>query len=471
MARLCFCGAAGTVTGSMHRIETGSRSLLLDCGLYQGRRKEAFRRNREFPFRAADIDAVLLSHAHIDHCGNLPGLVRAGFDGPIRATAATADLARVMLMDSAEIQESDVEYVNRDRRREGKRPFEPLYTVADARRTLALFETIDYATPTEVLPGVTATFVDAGHMLGSASLSVRIDEPGNKPVTLAFSGDIGRTETPILRDPEYPDGADYVLMESTYGDRVHAARSDVGRLLHEAVRRVFDQGGVLLIPAFSVGRTQEIIYRLNELAEADRLPEMPVFIDSPMANEAMEVFRSHPECFDDETIRRISTESDRDPLGFRHLHPIRTADQSRRLNDFDGPCVIIAASGMCESGRILHHLKHHVSKPSTFVLFAGFQAPETLGRRILEGRSPVSILGRQVEVRASVERLEGLSGHADRNELLDWLDQVRSRGSVREVALVHGEPAPAESLAAAIRQRTRLPVRVPRPGETWELNG
>ncbi|MCA9104117.1 MAG: MBL fold metallo-hydrolase [Planctomycetales bacterium] len=469
MARLTFCGAARTVTGSAHLLEWGDRSILMDCGLYQGRRRDAFERNRQFCFDPKKVGAVVLSHAHIDHCGNLPSLVRRGFEGPIYATAATADLARVMLMDSAEIQESDVAYVNRQRKRDGKRPFEPLYTVKDARRAIEMFEPVDYQREYELFPELHASWHDAGHMLGSASLAVRIQEPSTAPIRLVFSGDIGRRDTPILRDPEPPSGADYLLMESTYGDRLHPPRQDITSILKHAIHEAFSRNAVLLVPAFSVGRTQEVIYRLNELAEAEHLPELPVFVDSPMANEALNVFKSHPECFDDETIRRISTEEDRDPLGFTHLHLIRTVEQSRRLNDFDGPCVIIAASGMCESGRILHHLKHHVSNPATIVMFTGFQAPETLGRRLLDGVTPVNILGRSLEVRAEIDRVDGMSGHADRDELLEWFESVRAGGAPKGIALVHGEPEAQESLAAELRQRGIADVRIPDLGETWEL--
>ena len=469
MPSLAFCGAARTVTGSTHLLQIGERRLLLDCGMFQGRRKEAFERNRCLRFDIKSLDKVLLSHAHLDHCGNLPSLVKAGYRGPILATAATADLARVMLMDSAEIQESDVAYVNRQRRAEGRKAFEPLYTLADARRTIARFEVVDYQADIEVLPGVVARFVDAGHMLGSASIRLEMREPSGASTVLLFSGDIGRYDTPILRDPEIISGATHVLMESTYGNRFHPPREDADRILRDAIHRTAERGAPLLIPAFAVGRTQELIYRLNGLAEADHLPEIPVFIDSPMATEALEVFRDHPECFDDETISRISSESDQDPLHFRHLTIIRTAEQSRRLNDYHGPCVIVAASGMCESGRILHHLKHHLSDPDATVLFSGFQAPETLGRYLLEGRNPVPVLGRSIEVRAEVLRMEGLSGHADQRELLEWLERVREVGDVRGVALVHGEPEASDKLAELIRASGVSDVRTPSPGDVWEF--
>lgn len=469
MAQVKFCGAAQTVTGSSHLLRVGSKSVLLDCGLYQGRRRDAFERNRQFCFDPKEVDAVLVSHAHIDHIGNLPSLVHRGFRGPIYATAATADLARVLLMDSAEIQESDVAYVNKQRKAEGKKPFEPLYTLGDARRTISMFEAVDYNHPQSIFPELAATWKDAGHMLGSASLALDIKEFGQRNVRLVFSGDIGRVGTPILRDPEPPEGADYLIMESTYGDRLHPPKLDIAKVLRHAIHQVFSQDGVLLVPAFAVGRTQEVIYRLNELAESEHLPELPIFVDSPMANEALEVFKSHPECFDDETIQKISRESDQDPLGFRHLQLIRTVEQSRRLNDYHGPCVIIAASGMCESGRILHHLKHHLSDPTTIVLFTGFQAPETLGRAILDGNEEVNLLGRRVSIRAEVDRVEGMSGHADRDELLAWLDAVQKSSKLQSVCLVHGELPASESLAEAIRERGVPDVRVPALGETWDL--
>lgn len=469
MARIKFCGAARTVTGSAHLLNVGSRTVLLDCGLYQGRRRDAFERNRQFCFDPKGVEAVLVSHAHIDHIGNLPSLVHRGFRGPIYATDAAADLARVMLMDSAEIQESDVAYINRQRKAEGKKPFEPLYTLADARRTISMFEPVDYSKPIEIFHELQATWHDAGHMLGSASLALGLREAGVTEKRLVFSGDIGRVGTPILRDPDPPQDADYLIMECTYGNRLHPPKLDVAKILRHAVHQAYSQNAVLLVPAFAVGRTQEVIYRLNELAETEHLPEIPVFVDSPMANEALEVFKTHPECFDDEMLERINREADQDPLGFRHLHLIRTAEQSRRLNDYQGPCVIIAASGMCESGRILHHLKHHVSDPATVVLFTGYQAPDTLGRAILEGRPQVNILGRSVEVRAEVDRVEGMSGHADRDELLQWFDVVRSSGRLKQVALVHGEVDAAESFAQALKERGMSDVRIPDQADEWEL--
>ncbi len=469
MARLIFSGAAQTVTGSAHLVEVDRQRILLDCGLFQGRRKQAFERNRSLPFDPHAMDAVLLSHAHIDHCGNLPTLVRGGFRGPIFATSAACDLARVLLMDSAQIQENDVAYVNRLRRKQGKHEFEPLYTQEDARRTLGLLKEVDYRSEYEVLPGVVATFFDAGHMLGSASIRLEMREANGTRTTLVFSGDIGRNETPILRNPEIPDRANYLLMESTYGDRLHPEKTDVREVLRSAVHQAFEQQGKLIIPAFSVGRTQEIVYRLNELSEADHLPEIPVFLDSPLATEAMAVFKSHPECFDQETISRISREEDQDPLAFAHFHYVETVEQSKKLNEAKGPCVIISASGMCESGRVTHHLKNSISDPSNIVLFSGYQAPHTLGRKILEGQTYVPILGSDVKVRAKICRLEGMSGHADQSELLAWARAVAEQGALKGTALVHGELESMQAFAEVLRESNFRNVETPASGQIWDL--
>ena len=468
MATMTFCGAAQTVTGSCHLLEVAGRRYLLDCGLYQGRRKQAFQRNRNFPFEASSIDAVLLSHAHIDHCGNLPSLVRAGFKGKIYATAAAADLARVLLMDSAQIQESDVRYVNKLRKKQGKRPFEPLYQQADARETLNRLTPVDYLADIKISDQLTAQYFDAGHMLGSASIRLEIREE-QQSTSLVFSGDVGRRDTAILRDPEAPPAVDWVLMESTYGDRRHPAKSDVRDTLRKAVHHAYDQKGKLIIPAFSVGRTQEVVYRLNELYEQDHLPEIPVFLDSPLATEAMAVFKSHPECFDEETLKRISTEADQDPLGFAHFHYVESVEQSKRLNRAEGPFVVISASGMCESGRVLHHLKHGISDPSTTILFSGYQAPHTLGRRILEGQPFVPLLGQEAEVKASIARLEGMSGHADQLELCEWLDALSDARRPSGVRLVHGEPKSSSALTTLLRERGYQDVEAPAPGDTWQL--
>jgi metallo-beta-lactamase family protein len=466
--QLEFWGAAGEVTGSMHLLRVGGRSLLIDCGMIQGRRKQAFERNRNLPFDPASIDAVILTHAHLDHAGNLPTLVRGGFRGRIWSTSATADLCDAMLVDSAHIQKNDVRYVNRRRKRQGKRPFEPLYLIGDVRRTLKRFRAADYGAWFAPIPGVRARFLDAGHILGSASVLVEAEE-GSRTVRVAFSGDIGRKGLPILRDPQVPGGADYVVMESTYGDRIHEPASAAKASLAEFAASTFARGGKLLIPSFALGRTQEVVYSLNQLWEAGELPEMDVFVDSPLAINVTEVFARHPECWDEEMRETQATDSDRDALGFRRRRYVREAEESKSLNARRGPAIIVAASGMCEGGRILHHLANHVWKPTTTVLFVGFQAEHTLGRKILSGQSPVPILGSEVEVKARIERADSYSAHADRAELIAWAARARDTGRVQRYFLVHGEPAASEELAAAIRKDGTADVRIPSPGQAFEL--
>jgi metallo-beta-lactamase family protein len=463
-----FWGAARTVTGSMHLLEVNGSKILLDCGLYQGRRKQAFELNRNLPFNAADIDVVVLSHAHIDHSGNLPSLVRAGFGGCIYSTSATRDLCSYMLADSAHLQEGDVKYVNRRRVKQGKRPFEPLYTKDDALATIKRFRSVEYDQPFEPVPGVTVRFRDAGHILGSAVIVLDAKEAG-RTSRLVFSGDIGRKGLPILRDPQIADEADCVIMESTYGLRLHESSGEARKLLRDTVADAVRRGGKLLIPAFAVGRTQEIVYRLNQLWEAGELPEVDVFVDSPLAINATEVFRMHPECADEEYLETLLTDSDHDPLGFTRLQYVRSAEKSMELNNRKGPAVIIAASGMCEGGRILHHLRNHGVNPTSTVLFVSFQAKHTLGRKILEGSNPVSIYGKQCKIRASIRKAEGYSAHADRTELLGWASRIQSKGRVKHIFLVHGEEESASALAAGLKEQGALDVQIPERGQRFDL--
>lgn len=463
-----FWGAAREVTGSMHLVDTDRGRLLLDCGLYQGHRHQAFERNRDLPFDAASIDAVVLSHAHLDHAGNLPSLVRSGFRGRIWTTAATADLCRYMLMDSAHIQVSDVEYVNRRRKRQGRRLFEPLYTPEDVEVTLERFRPVDYGQPFEPVKGTQVRLVDAGHILGSATVVLDLSG-GGRERRLVFSGDIGRRGLPILRDPVRPDGADLVIMESTYGDRMHEEASQAKQVLSECAAIVQESQGMLIIPAFALGRTQEVVYRLNQLWEAGELPRLPIWVDSPLATNVTDVFRRHPECWDAEMLRTLKHDSDNDPLGFETLTYTRDVSESKALNDRDGPGVIIAASGMCEAGRVLHHLRNHATKPGSVVLFVGYQAEHTLGRRILDGMNPVRIYGEEVTIRAEIRRADAYSAHADRTELLSWADSVRDRGQVERFFLVHGEPDAQQALAGGLRKRGAAAVEIPARGETFEI--
>lgn len=463
-----FWGAARTVTGSMHLLEVNGHKLLLDCGLYQGRRKEAFELNRNLPFDAREIDAVILSHAHIDHSGNLPSLVKSGFTGTIYATSATRDLDAYMLLDSAHIQESDVAYVNKRRARQGKRLFEPLYTRRDATDTLTHFATVEYRRPFEPVPGVQAHFRDAGHILGSAIVVLDIDEEERRS-RLVFSGDLGRKGLPILRDPQTAEGVDYLIMESTYGDRLHESTGEAKETLRRAAQEVYDRRSKLIIPSFAVGRTQEIVYGLDQLWEEKRLPPIDVFVDSPLAVNVTEVFRLHPECYNEEMLDAMLNESDRDPLGFRHLRYIRGVEDSKRLNELQTPAIIISASGMCEAGRILHHLKNNIEDPRTILLFVGYQAEHTLGRKLLDGQDPVPIFGEEFRVRAQIRRADGYSAHADRDDLLNWAARIQAQGDLKRVFLVHGEEEGTLTLAEGLRDQGIPQVEVPERGQIFEL--
>jgi metallo-beta-lactamase family protein len=456
-----FWGAARTVTGSMHLVRVGNRRILLDCGLYQGRRKESFNRNRDIPFDGREIDAVVLSHAHVDHCGNLPSLYKAGFRGPIYSTGATRDLATIMLLDSAKIQESDVAYVNRRRIAEHQTPFEPLYVTRDAVETIKLFRSIEFNQLFDGTEGIRCRFHVAGHMLGAASVELQLTDTDGERANLVFSGDIGRAEQPILQDPTIPAGAEFLIMEATYGDRLHPPGGDAKKMLLEIAQKVYSQRGKLIIPAFAVGRTQEIVYRLNSLEQEGKLPPMKVFVDSPMAVDATQVFRSHVECFDEAMVEQILSDQDQDPLAFKNLYYIRGVEYSKKLNDLDEPCVIISASGMCESGRVLHHLKNNIGSSRNAILFTGYQAENTLGRRILDGAKKAKIFGEEYDVRAAVYKLEASSGHADQGELVEWARKVCSQGKVRQICLVHTEMEAATELKAKFAAARLPPVIIP----------
>ncbi|MCB0216083.1 MAG: MBL fold metallo-hydrolase [Caldilineae bacterium] len=466
--QLQFWGAARTVTGSMHLLEVNGHRVLLDCGLYQGRRKEAFAINRDLPFDARSIDAVILSHAHIDHSGNLPTLVKNGYSGHIYATSATRDLCAHMLLDSAHIQESDVRYVNRKRQAQGKALFEPLYEQPDAVEALRCFRTVDFERPFSPVPGVTVHFINAGHILGAASVVLDLEEDGRHE-RLVFSGDIGRNGQPILRDPEVASDVDYMIIESTYGDRLHEGSGEARQKLEACIETISSSGGKLIIPSFAVGRTQELVYRLNELWETGQLPTVDIYVDSPLAVKATDVFRLHPECYDQDMLDALMRDDDKDPLGFRNLTYVREVEGSMRLNTLETPAVIISASGMCEGGRILHHLKNHADEPNSIILFVGFQAEGTLGRRILEGESPVRIFGEEHEIRARVDKINGYSAHADRDELLDWALRTHRGGKLRRSFLVHGEPQPMFAFSAALREAGLQHVEVPERGQIFDL--
>lgn len=469
--QITFWGAVRTVTGSMHELRVNGRRYLLECGLFQGRRKEAFERNTQFPFPPESVAAVLLSHAHIDHSGNLPTLVRRGFAGSIHTTHATADLCDPMLRDSAHLHEKDAEYLNkRAHRRRALNleppapPVEPLYTVADAESVLPLFRPAAMRTPVPLDDGVSWEAYDAGHILGSAALLIVAEKAGRR-VRLLFSGDVGRKHLPITRDPEPPPPADYLILESTYGARLHKPAEIVVDKLAAVINRTCARGGKIIVPAFAVGRAQQLILLLHELADAGRIPAIPIFVDSPLAVEITQVFRRHAELYDEET--RSYLERGQDPFQFRRLKLIRDVAESKALNDLRGPFVVISASGMCEAGRILHHLKNNIEDPRNTILITGFQAANTLGRKIVDKLPEVPIFGEPMRLRAEVETLNELSGHADQQELLAWMKPI-ARG-LKGVFLVHGEPAQAEALAHAIHERYGLDAVIPDRGQSFEL--
>ena len=446
--KITFHGAARTVTGSQHLIEVNDQRLLLDCGLYQGSRKEAFDRNRNLPFDAASVDAMILSHAHIDHSGNIPNLVKSGFRGDVMCTFATRDLCSTMLLDSAHIQERDVEFVNKKRARQGEPPVEPIYNVEDAVNALEYFNAVGYHRQREVLPGIYVTFLDAGHMLGSAIVVLDIeDRDANRDVRLVFSGDLGRKGIPIIRDPEYVDHADVLIMESTYGNRTHEPYFDSEKKLERIINETYKRGGAIIIPAFAVGRTQQLVYTLHKLMVAHDIPRLPVYVDSPLAINTTSVFRLHPEAYDAE-IREFML-SEGDPFGFDSLRYARSVEQSKELNFLREPFIVISASGMAEHGRVLHHLRNRIGDPENTILIVGWQAPNTLGRRLVEGEKVVRIFGEEHKVRARVEVINGFSGHADRNELLEWTGAINKRP--RRTFLVHGEEASAFALRDALQ--------------------
>jgi metallo-beta-lactamase family protein len=468
--KITFWGAAGAVTGSMHLVETGGKRILLDCGLYQGRRKDADRKNRHLPFDASTIDAVVLSHAHIDHSGNLPTLVKNGFSGPIYATPATIDLCNWMLRDTAHIQESDADFVNR--RCEHRKalgldcePVEPLYTKQDAERTLPLFHPVPYHQPCNLFPGLSYECVDAGHILGSSSIVVT-DASGAKPIRLGFSGDLGRPGLPIIRDPEPLPPADYLILESTYGGKLHKHIGHVADKLAEVVNRTAKRGGRIIVPAFAVGRTQQLVLLLHQLANAKRIANIPIFVDSPLAINVTAVHRAHPECFNAATQAYLN--NDEDPFGFRRLQYVRDAAESKKLNDLHGPMVIISASGLCEQGRSLHHLRNNIEDGRNTVLITGFQAENTLGRKLVEKQQEVKIFGEPMHVRAQIVSLDELSGHADQKELLDWIKPLAPL--LRQVFLVHGEPGQSAILAKMLHSTYQLEAIAPSLGQSFDLS-
>jgi metallo-beta-lactamase family protein len=461
---LTCLGAARTVTGSMHLVRTRQATVLLDCGLFQGRRRESFQRNRDLPVDPGALDAVVLSHAHIDHSGALPVLQKRGYRGPIYATPATRDLCAEMLMDAAHIQVSDARHVNRLIQRDGvpMDPVEPLYEPDDVTRTLAAFVGVPYHRPQTIAPGVRLTLLDAGHVLGSAIVVLDVEEDGETR-RLVFTGDLGRRDMPILRDPEVPDGTYALLMESTYGDRRHPPLQEMQDSLARVVNEACGRGGKILIPSFALERTQDLLYALSALLRDGRIPPVPVYVDSPLAVRLTDVFRMYPECYDAPTRARILGGDS--PFDFPTLRYVSAKEDSIAIGQAAGPAVIVAASGMCEGGRVLHHLQGLIESERNTVLIIGFQAQHTLGRRLVEQRPKVRIFGVERERFARVVVLNGFSAHADRDGLLAFAEETRRRGPLRQVLLVHGEPQAQDALRDALTASGFPSVRIPEPGE------
>ncbi|MBK8795364.1 MAG: MBL fold metallo-hydrolase [Anaerolineales bacterium] len=467
--RITFFGAAREVTGSMHLIEVNNRRILLDCGLFQGRRAETYERNLNFPFDPATLDAVVLSHAHIDHSGNLPNLCKNGFRGNIWCTSATRNLCTYMLMDSGHIQEQDVAYLNKRRQRQGEPPVEPIYTQADARLSLEQFVGISFHRPILVADGVEATFIPAGHILGAASVQLDIREAQtDKQWRLVFSGDIGRPGSPILQSPEHFDAADILIMESTYGDRLHDTYESARKRLRDVVIGTARRRGKVIIPAFAVGRTQELVYALNQLDANGDIPATRVFVDSPLAVNATDVFRMHPEAWNEEVQQFLVDGNRRSPFDYSQIEYVREVRRSKQLNHLSDPAIIISASGMAESGRILHHLKNNIEDARNTILLVSFQAEQTLGRKLKDGEKRVRIFGDMYDVRAPVETIDGYSAHADQRELREWagsLDQKR----LQQLFLVHGEPQAADMLLELLRSDGFARVSAPERGFSVEF--
>jgi len=464
--KLSILGAAQTVTGSQYLINLNGHSLLLECGLYQGKRAESYERNRNFTFNPRDLSAAILSHAHIDHSGNLPNLVKNGYRGLIYTTHATAHLSNIMLLDSAHVQESDVAFVNKRRALRGEPPTEPLYTIEDAAMVAQFFQGMDYDEPFEPIPGITARLVDAGHILGSAAIVLDVKEK-NRKFRLWFSGDIGRRKLPLVRDPVLPEKADYLMMESTYGDKAHRDPQTAFEELHEVVLRTAKRGGKLIIPAFAVGRTQELVYDLHKMFNSGDLPRIPVFVDSPLAVNASDVFRAHPECFDEETQAFIRSDRHHSALGFDLLTFTRSVEESKALNTRTDPMIIISASGMCEAGRILHHLRYNIENKRNTILIVSWQAPNTLGRRLADREKQVRIFGEEYKVSAEVATIGGLSAHAGQDFLLEYASTVKR--SAKYIILVHGEPDAAGTLQEKMAERGLNKILYPELGTSLEL--
>jgi metallo-beta-lactamase family protein len=453
----------------MHLIEVNGQRLLLECGLYQGRRADTYARNLTFPFDPATIDALVLSHAHIDHSGNIPNLAKQGFRGNVWCTSATRNLCTYMLMDSGHIHEQDVVYVNKKRLRDGEAPLEPLYTQRDVQACLNQFIGIGYERAVPVIDGVQATFYNAGHILGAASVLLEIQEfASGRSWRVVFSGDIGRRQSPILQSPHIFEQADIVIMEGTYGDRLHESYTDARRKLRNIINETARQRGKVIIPAFAVGRTQEIVYALNQLDAEGDIPDIPVFVDSPLAVNATDVFRMHPEAWNADVQRFLEEDGRTSPFDFPDIEYVRNVRRSKQLNNIGRSAIIISANGMAENGRILHHLKNNIEDNRNSVLIVSFMAENTLGRRLKDGEKRVRIFGESYDVRARIEAIDGYSAHADQRELLEWAGALDERG-VQQLFVVHSEPEPADTLVRMLRAQGFAQVTAPERSQFYDF--
>jgi metallo-beta-lactamase family protein len=461
-----FIGAARTVTGSMHLIKTNGTTFLLDCGLYQGKRKEAYEINKNFDlFDPAKIDFMILSHAHIDHAGNIPNLVKNGFTGNIYTTFASRDLASIMLRDTAYIQEKDVAYVNKKRIKKGQNPFTPLYTNKDVEETMKNFIGINYHREFEITPEIKITFFDAGHILGSALTFIVINENG-KLIQLGYSGDLGRSNMPILKDPEKIPDVDFFICESTYGGRFHTTAEETEIKLTEVIKKAIDRKAKIIVPSFSVGRTQDLVFHLNNIFGSDSVPPIPVFVDSPLSVNVTEIFRLHPECFDNETSQYLINH--KDPFGFNKLTYIKDVEDSKKLNDIEGPCMIIASSGMAEAGRILHHLANNVEDSKNIILIVGFNAEHTLGRKIVEREPIIKIFGDEYKLKAEVIVMNSLSAHADSNELTSYCGLL-DKSRIQNLFLVHGDFDQQQKFKERLNSINIENVAIPERGDVFKI--
>jgi metallo-beta-lactamase family protein len=465
--KIQFIGGARTVTGSQHLLFINGKKILLECGLFQGRRKDTYEKNKNFLFNPAEIDLMILSHAHIDHSGNIPNLVRNGFDGCIYATAATVDLCQIMLRDSAYLQERDIEWINKRRKKKNEEPIEPLYTFEDVETAMQNFIGVQYNRKIQLFPGINVTFRDAGHILGSASILLEIEENDGRKIRLGFTGDIGRPDMPVIRTPDKLRDLDAIIMESTYGNRLHPPVEDVEEELAKVVRQCTKDGGKIIIPAFSVGRTQLMVYMLHKLFDQNRIPEIPIYVDSPLAVNATNVFRAHPECFDRET-NRVFLDNGEDPFGFARLKYVSEVNASKELNEKKGPMVIISASGMAEGGRILHHLKNNVGNPKNLILFVGYAAEHTLARKIMDGAKEVNIFGEKNVINCKVKIMDYFSAHADQKELMDYI-RLNTKKKLKNIFLVHGEEGQSLILREKLVTMSYRNVHFPVSGEKFEI--